>query len=223
MHIAMLIIFDWDGTLCDSTGTIVMAMCEAARRQNTPAPRESAVLDVIGLSLPKAIEQLFPGLSADERDALRLGYSGIYRELDSAPSALFRGAREVLESLNEAGHHLAVATGKSRRGLERVLQGLDAARYFHGSRCADESLSKPHPQMLLELLDELGYEPTESLMIGDSELDLEMAHAAGMDRVGISHGVHSAERLRRWSPLAILDNLPQLLSLPRLSAGDIAR
>ena len=214
----MLIIFDWDGTLCDSTGTIVAAMCEAARRQSAPVPADSAVLDVIGLSLTKAIEQLFPGLSPEEQGALRLGYSNLYRELDSNPAQLFPGAREILEDLRGAGHHLAVATGKSRQGLDRVLRGLDAGHYFHGSRCADESLSKPHPQMLQELLDEFGYHPADSLMIGDSELDLEMAHAAGMDRVGVSYGVHNAERLRRWSPLAVLDDLPQLLSLPRLSA-----
>ncbi len=213
----MLIIFDWDGTLCDSTGTIVKAMCEAARRQNAPMPPDSAVHDVIGLSLPKAIGRLFPNLSEEERDRVRLGYSDIYRELDKTPAKLFAGARELLQTLNDAGHQLAVATGKSRRGLDRVLHGLDAGHYFHGSRCADESQSKPHPQMLLELLEEFGYEPADSLMIGDSELDLEMAHAAGIDRVGVSHGVHSAERLQRWSPLAVLDTLPELLSLPRLS------
>ena len=218
----MLIIFDWDGTLCDSTGTIVKAMCEAARRQNAPVPADSAVLDIIGLSLPKAIPQLFPSLSAEEQDSLRLGYSSIYRELDRTPARLFTGAREILRELHDAGHHLAVATGKSRQGLDRVLRGLDADHYFHGSRCADESQSKPHPQMLHDLLDEFDYDPADSLMIGDSELDLEMAQAAGMDRVGVSHGVHSAERLQRWNPLAVIDSLPQLLSLPCLSAARIA-
>ena len=120
----MLIIFDWDGTLCDSTGTIVKAMCEAARRQNAPVPADSAVLDIIGLSLPKAIAQLFPSLSAEKRDSLRLGYSRIYRELDRTPARLFPGAREILQVLHDAGHHLAVATGKSRQGLERVCLGF---------------------------------------------------------------------------------------------------
>ena len=213
----MLIIFDWDGTLCDSTGTIVAAMCEAARRQSAPVPAESAVLDVIGLSLPRAMEQLFPRLSRDEQDAMRVSYSDVYREFDRNPAPLFPGARQVLENLLGAGHHLAVATGKSRQGLDRVMKGLDADHYFHGSRCSDESRSKPHPQMLQELLDEFGYDPADSLMIGDSELDLEMAHAAGIDRVGVSYGVHSAERLQRWSPLAVLDELPELMRLPRLS------
>jgi phosphoglycolate phosphatase len=219
----MLIIFDWDGTLCDSTGTIVAAMWEAARRGNVPLPADSAVLDVIGLSLPKSVEKLFPGLSIEERDGIRLRYSEIYRELDRSPAPLFPGARNMLENLRGAGHHLAVATGKSRQGLDRVLRGLDVEHYFHGSRCADESQSKPHPQMLRELLEEFDYEPAESLMIGDSEFDLEMARAAGIDRVGVSYGVHSAERLQRWSPLAVVDSLPELLSLPRLSMHGTAQ
>lgn len=213
----MLIIFDWDGTLCDSVGRIVEAMCEAARQQTAPVPTEAAVRDIIGLGLHEATARLFPGLPLEARDALRQAYSSVYRELDRDPPKLFAGAREVLDELRSVGHRLAIATGKSRRGLDRVLQGLDVGHLFHASRCADECHSKPHPQMLRELLAQLGFEQADSLMIGDSELDLEMAHAAGIDRIGVSYGVHAAERLQQWDPLAVLDTLPGLLSLPRLS------
>ena len=175
--------------------------------------------DIIGLGLHEATARLFPGLSLEARDALRQAYSRVYLELDRDPAKLFAGAREVLDDLRSAGHRLAIATGKSRRGLDRVLKGLDVGHLFHASRCADECRSKPHPQMLRELLVQLEFEQTDSLMIGDSELDLEMAHAAGIDRIGVSYGVHTAERLQQWEPLAVLDTLPGLLSMRRLSTA----
>jgi phosphoglycolate phosphatase len=215
----MLIIFDWDGTLCDSTGRIVAAMREAAITLSAPVPPEDAVRNVIGLGLPEAMEELFPTLPLAQRDEMRECYSSCYVELDREPAGLFPGAMEVLEELRSRGHLLAVATGKGRRGLDRVLTGLGMEAWFDATRCADETCSKPDPQMLYELLEELQVTADSSLMIGDSEYDLMMAGAAPMASVGVSYGVHSAQRLGRHAPLAVLDKLEELLQLPGLLPG----
>lgn len=213
----MLIIFDWDGTLCDSTGRIVAAMREAAGQLGAPIPEVNAVREVIGLGLPEAMEELFPMLDLPARDAMRAQYSASYVEIDREPAALFPGAMEVMHELRERGHQLAVATGKGRRGLDRVLDGHGLLDYFDATRCADETSSKPDPHMLLELLEELTTPAEESLMIGDSEFDLLMANAAAIAGVGVSYGVHSAERLQQHAPVAVVDRLGELLDLPGLS------
>ncbi len=209
----MLIIFDWDGTLCDSTGRIVDSMQQAARELGHPEPAVQAVRDVIGLGLPEAMEILFPVLDLPGRDAMREQYSHCYRVLDDTPAGLFPGALDVMDTLRERGHLLAVATGKGRRGLDRVLGGLGMSNYFDATRCADETTSKPDPHMLHELLAESGAAVADSVMIGDSEYDLAMASAAGMESVGVSYGVHDPERLMRHKPLAVIDELGELLDL----------
>lgn len=209
----MLLIFDWDGTLCDSTGRIVEAMRQAARQLGLTEPPAAAVRDVIGLGLPEAVQTLFPALEHGQRDRLREQYSHCYRELDDKPAGLFPGAREVMDSLRARGHQLAVATGKGRLGLDRVLAGLDMDSYFDATRCADETASKPDPRMLHELFAECGSGRATSLVIGDSEYDLAMAAAAGVDAVGVSYGVHAPERLMRHGPLAIIDDLAELVAL----------
>jgi len=209
----MLIIFDWDGTLCDSTGRIVAAMREAAGQLSAPIPEVNAVREVIGLGLPEAMEELFPMLDLPERDAMRARYSACYVEIDREPAELFPGAMEVMDTLRDQGHQLAVATGKGRRGLNRVLEGHGLLNYFDATRCADETSSKPNPHMLFELLEELGSAADESLMIGDSEFDLMMANAAAIAGVGVSYGVHSAERLQQHEPVAVIDDLGELLHL----------
>ncbi len=212
----MLIIFDWDGTLCDSTGRIVAAMREAAQQLAAPVPEVDAVRDVIGLGLPEAMEQLFPTLSLPDQDAMREQYYTCYVEVDREPAGLFPGAMEVMEELRDRGHQLAVATGKGRRGLDRVLGGLGMGEYFDATRCADETSSKPDPHMLFELLAEFETSAEESLMIGDSEFDLMMARAASVPGVGVSYGVHSTERLQRHRPITVVDLLSELLELPVL-------
>jgi phosphoglycolate phosphatase len=209
----MLIVFDWDGTLCDSTGRIVEAMQQAARGLGNQQPAADAVRDVIGLGLPEAMAKLFPELSRGDRDAMREHYSHCYRTLDDKPAGLFPGAMAVMDRLRARGHLLAVATGKGRRGLDRVLEGLAMGEYFDATRCADETSSKPNPRMLHELLAECRVEVSDCLMIGDSVYDLAMAAAAGMDSVGVSYGVHAPQRLMQHDPLAVIDELPQLLDL----------
>lgn len=132
------------------------------------------------------------------------------------PCDLFFGVDELLDDLKVSGHQLAVATGKSRGGLNRVLSSLEMPAFFDASRCADETCSKPDPQMIMELLDELGVEPGHAVVIGDTEYDLEMAARAGVNSVGVSYGMHSGEMLHKHKPLAVIDEileLPQVLDL----------
>lgn len=209
----MLLIFDWDGTLCDSTGRIAAAMRQAADELDLAVPTEQAVREVIGLGLPEAMQILFPSEPLDRREAMRAHYSTTYTRLDAVPAGLFPGVQGVLDQLLQEGHRLAVATGKGRRGLDRVLRGLQMESYFEATRCADETASKPDPLMLFELLQELGVEACDALVIGDSEFDLRMASAAGVDSAGVSYGVHSAERLRDCGPRWVLDDLRELPGL----------
>ncbi len=135
---------------------------------------------------------------------------------------MFAGALETLHALRDRGFELAVATGKSRRGLNRILATLELHDFFDASRCADETRSKPHPLMLQELMQERGVSAEGVVMVGDTEYDLEMASNAGVASVGVSFGVHSPERLQAHGPVAIVDELPQLLDLPELSGNNIS-
>lgn len=209
----MLVIFDWDGTLCDSTGRIVEAMQQAAGDESADIPSVDAVRDVIGLGLPEAMATLFPALSSSRRSQVELHYRACYLALDQTPSPLYPGARETLNELREAGCLLAVATGKGRAGLDRLLAGHDLADFFDATRCADETRSKPDPLMVHELLEHLQRGPEDSVVVGDSEYDLMMARAAGVRSVGVSFGVHSAERLERHGPVAVIDELTELSSI----------
>ena len=205
-----LVIFDWDGTLMDSVGRIVSSMQRTAAQLHLKQPSEIAVRDIIGISLEPAIEKLFGRLSSADMAAFIKVYRQQYVHDDMTPSPLFPGAREMLEDLRARGYTLAVATGKARHGLERVWQEADIRHLFHASRCADETASKPNPLMLTELLDETGYDVAHAIMIGDSTHDMQMAQNAGMARIAVRFGAHSAEQLAPHQPLAILDELTAL-------------
>lgn len=212
-----MIIFDWDGTLCDSVSHIVTALQRAAEDCGVEVPSAQRASEIIGLGLVEAMAQLFPDESPRGREALVEAYRHRYTANESDPPMLFPGAMATLDTLRERGFHLAVATGKSRRGLDRVLATLGLTGFFDATRCADETRSKPHPLMLQELMAELAMGPAGVVMVGDTEFDLEMAVNAGVDRVGVSFGVHAPERLQRHQPLAVVDTLPQLLDLPALA------
>jgi phosphoglycolate phosphatase len=214
-----MIIFDWDGTLCDSERQIVCAVQEAARERGLPVPSDAAAADIIGLGLPQAMAVLFPQLSVVERAAVESGYSARYVASESEPPQLFPGAVETLEELKARGFELAVATGKSRRGLNRILGLLGLGDFFHATRCADETRSKPDPLMIEELIAERQASTEGVFMVGDTEYDLAMASSAGVASIGVSFGVHSPERLAAHRPVAIVDALPQLLDLPQLAAA----
>lgn len=208
----MLFVFDWDGTLIDSTGHIIGAMQAAAKELQLAVLSDAAVQNIIGLGLPEAILALYPELDDAARHELKLGYSNHYIALNEKPPELFTGVADTLDRLKGEGHLLAVATGKNRRGLQRVLGQLDMLDFFHATRCADETRSKPHPQMLHELLVELATPAELAVMIGDTEYDLAMAQAAGVACIGVDYGAHHADRLLQYAPDMILSSFSDLLS-----------
>lgn len=205
-----LLVFDWDGTLMDSEARIVACLQGAITDLELPARDVAALRNIIGLGLAEAIETLFPGSDASTRQAVVERYRHHFLVADPTPSALFEGAAEVLHGLAAQGYLLAVATGKGRRGLDKVLEETGLAPLFHATRCADETFSKPHPQMLLELMEHLGADPQATLMIGDTEYDMEMARNARTHALAVSYGVHHPERLLRHQPLGCLERIGDL-------------
>ena len=204
-----LLVFDWDGTLMDSAGAIAFSIQAASRDVGLPAPSNSEARHIIGLGLNEAIAALFPELPRADYAALVERYRHYYLARDTE-IPLFAGAAETIAALHGAGFLLAVATGKGRRGLDHVFEQTGLGPYFHTSRCADECFSKPHPCMLLEIMDELGVPQAKTLMIGDTSHDLQMASNAGVSSVGVSYGAHPREGLLALSPLVCADNFGEL-------------
>jgi len=205
-------IFDWDGTISDSADKIVKCMQEGARDLGLPVPAALEARNIIGLGLPEAVRTLFPDLDDDTLQRYARAYSTHFVEKDQTPSPLFPGALDTLENLKTAGYRLAVATGKSRRGLERVLGNLALSDFFHASRCADETASKPHPLMIEELLNEMRVDKRDAVMVGDTEWDMVMADRAGIRKIAVSFGAHSKERLQSFSPDLCVDKFEDILS-----------
>ncbi|MFQ3208894.1 MAG: phosphoglycolate phosphatase [Colwellia sp.] len=205
-----LVVFDWDGTLMDSIARIVSSMQAAAHHCQLTIPTESSVKDTIGLSLSKVLDILFPGASQRDITALLEQYKFQYVEGNRTPAPLFEHALLLLKALTDNDKLLAVATGKGREGLQRVFSTSQTEHFFHASRCADEAKSKPDPEMLLSLLAELSIAPEQAVMIGDTSYDMQMAQAAGIDRIGITLGVHGREILNKFQPIAIVDSLAEL-------------
>ena len=204
-----LIVFDWDGTILDSAAAIVRAIQAASVDLDLPAPSDAQARHVIGLGLVDALQRAVPELPAARYPEMVARYRAHYLGGDHALS-LFEGMRELLTGLQARGHCLAVATGKSRLGLERALDHSGVRHRFTASRCADECHSKPHPQMLLELMDELVFAPEETLMIGDTTHDLLMAREAGVAALGVTYGAHTHGDLLAAGPLACLHSVPEL-------------
>jgi phosphoglycolate phosphatase len=206
-----LIVFDWDGTLADSTTLIAQALQRACIDVGQPPPDDVAARFVIGLGLADALRTVAPALPVERYGELSARYREHYiaREPDIP---LFDGARELLAELDAAGYWLAVATGKSRRGLDRTLAANGLAGAFHATRCADEGFPKPHPDMLLHLMERLGVAPAQTLMIGDTTHDLELARNAGTSGVAVSYGAHALEGLVGLSPLAAVSSVAELRS-----------
>ncbi len=206
----MLLIFDWDGTLIDSTAKIVRCMQCAAEQVGVDVLEADAICQIIGLGLPEAIAELYPDLDARQREAVREQYVHFFISVDQTPSPFFSGVEEALHQLRDQGYTMAVATGKSRRGLDRVLDQLDMQDFFHATRCADETRSKPHPQMLEELLAVFARQAGEALMVGDTHFDMAMAQAISMPRVAVSYGAHRLEQLLPHTPLVCLSRFDEL-------------
>lgn len=204
-----LLVFDWDGTLMDSTVGIARAIQEAARDMGLPVPDRDQASHVIGLGLHDALRSAVPSLQAEDYGRFVEHYRKHFFTAEEQ-MALFEGARDMLDALRGRGHQLAVATGKSRRGLDRALDAMDLRPLFDATRCADESRPKPDPAMLHELMAELDHPPGRLLMIGDTSHDLGMAKAAGVDAVAVCYGAHRPESLREWSPAACVESIEEL-------------
>ena len=205
-----LLVFDWDGTLVDSEACIIDAMQLASAEAKLPKCNDAQIRDVIGLSLEGAIEALFPEAETSVRGSVADRYREHYFSTSTSAVPVFEGVVEILEKLNQENYFLAVATGKSRTGLDRSLNETGLNKYFHTTRCADEAVSKPAPQMLIEIIDFFGLEAVDTLMIGDSEYDLQMANNAGAESIAVSYGVHNAERLQQCEPLGIIHKITEL-------------
>jgi phosphoglycolate phosphatase len=204
-----LLVFDWDGTLMDSAAAITASLRDACADLEFPVPSEERARYVIGLGLTDALKYLLPELPVVAYPALLERYRYHFQRQDR-DTTLFAGASETLQTLHDAGFLLAVATGKSRRGLDRALQATGLNGIFHATRCADEGISKPHPGMLLWLFDELNITRERAVMIGDTSHDMEMAVAAGVARLGVAYGAHPRENLLKHDPVACLDSFPEL-------------
>lgn len=209
----MLFIFDWDGTLSDSKAKITKAMQLAALDMNWVPLEDHYIHNIIGLGLPEAIQRLYPDVALVDRQALRDAYARHFLLLDEArPSDFFPGVIDTLERLRADGHTLTIATGKSRKGLDRILGVLGVGDFFHATRCADETASKPDPLMLKELLQEFDVHASDAVMIGDTEYDMEMARRIDMPRIAVSYGAHHVDRLHMYGPELCLDQFEQLLA-----------
>jgi len=204
-----LIVFDWDGTLMDSAGAIVACIQAACRDLGLTVPEERRAAHVIGLGLADALAYAVPGLPPSEYAKVAERYRHHYL-LRDPHIPLFPGTREMLVELNGRGHLLAVATGKSSRGLERALRATGVSDLFASTRCADQCASKPAPDMLQELILELGTEAERTLMVGDTVHDLQMAANAGVQALAVGHGAHRRDDLLALRPVACVDNTAEL-------------
>ena len=212
-----LIVFDWDGTLIDSAAAIVDCIQSACRDLGLRVPDEERAAHVIGLGLADALSYAVPGLPESEygRVAERYRYHFLLRD---PQIPLFDGTQEMLAELHARGHLLAIATGKSSKGLNRALETTGVGRFFASSRCADQCASKPAPDMLHELIGELAVPAASTLMIGDTVHDLQMAANAGVAAVAVTHGAHPRDKLAALDPVACVDSTDELLQWLRENA-----
>lgn len=205
-----LLIFDWDGTLMDSEATIVTCMQQAIEQENMETRSHDEIRNIIGLGLEEAIQSLFPEADEFMINTLVNSYRSYFFSNDAPQSQLFSGVEETIAALDEAGFLLAIATGKSRRGLDKELSASGLDEYFHITRTAEETCSKPNPMMLDEITIDYGVEVENSLMIGDSEYDLQMANNFSMDSLAVTCGVHERERLLEQNPVGMINSVTEI-------------
>lgn len=204
-----LIVFDWDGTVMDSAAAIVESIQAASRDLGFPEPPDERARHVIGLGLGDALRHAVPELPSHRYEEMVDRYRHHYLSRDQE-LRLFSGMTELLNGLSDRGLLLAVATGKSQLGLSRALKVSGLERFFAATRCADQCMSKPHPQMLLELMEEFGLSAGDLLMIGDTSHDLNMAANAKVDGLGVAYGAHSRDALLACSPRDVVDSVEEL-------------
>ena len=206
-----VLIFDWDGTLVDSIMRIVEAMHMAADACGVSRCSDDAIRAIIGLAMPQAYDVLYPDADdAELKQRFIRSYSDHYIVLEEVPSEFYPGVMDALDHYRSAGYQLAVATGKSRRGLHRVLSGHKMVDYFDITRCADETRSKPDPLMLHEILKHCAAVPEQAIMVGDSPFDLRMANNANMPSIAVSYGAQPLSVLQQESPVLAIDHFAEL-------------
>ncbi|MGE4125988.1 MAG: HAD-IA family hydrolase [Pusillimonas sp.] len=203
------VIFDWDGTLMDSTGTIVTSIQMACADLGLPVPDRQRASWVIGLSLESALYHVAPDLQADDLEHFVARYKHHFFQRDQE-MPLFDGVPPLLHVLREQRVKLAVATGKGRVGLDRVLATSQLGGYFDMTRCADESHGKPHPGMLHDIMGQLGLDPESVLMVGDTTHDVQMAHNAGVDSIAVSYGAHDVPTLQESNPTVLVHSVAEM-------------
>lgn len=204
-----LIVFDWDGTLMDSTAAIVKSIQAAADALKLPVPDRETAAHVIGLGLYEAMEAVMPGADPTIYPQMADHYQRFYLQF-SQEITLFDGVIEMLEDLASQDYQLGVATGKSRRGLDQVLQKTGTGHFFQATRTADQTHSKPHPAMLQEIIQELGGDMQRAVMIGDTTHDLLMAANAGAAGIAVQYGAHPLDELKRMNPLYTAESVISL-------------
>jgi phosphoglycolate phosphatase len=207
-----VLIFDWDGTLMDSIDKIVACVQQAAKYNDLIIPSAQSVRNVIGLSLDKAMSTLYPTLSKAIQKKMIAAYRDHYSHLNKQKTDFYPGVLEWLKALKSQGYKLAIATGKGRGGLDKLIEQYALQDLFSATICSTEANSKPHPLMLNKLLQLMEVNPQQALMIGDSSYDLEMANNANVACIGVSYGVHDRNTLAQYKPIAIVDDLPSQLT-----------
>lgn len=218
------VIFDWDGTVMDSTRSIVAAIQSACTDLGLPVPDDRQAAWVIGLSLESALYHCVPDLTAQQMPQFLDRYRHHFLQMDGTIT-LFDGIVDVLDLVRRRDGLLAVATGKSRVGLDRVLDRVRLRHMFHATRCADETASKPDPAMLYEIFSELDLEPDQVLMVGDTTHDIEMATRAGADSMAVTYGAHDIPTLEQSRPTVMVSSVTEMHAwlAPRLSGGVVRR
>jgi phosphoglycolate phosphatase len=173
----------------------------------------AAYRDIIGLGIVEALKRLYPGLDKEQTMLMREAYSTHFMATSASNQHIFPGMTDILQGLHATDRRCAVATGKSRRGLDLALQSSQLSPWFHITRCADETRSKPDPRMLIEILEHFELEPADAVMIGDTSYDLQMAQNIGMPSIGVRWGAHSEDVLAQFKPIAIVSNSNELRDL----------
>jgi phosphoglycolate phosphatase len=204
-----LIVFDWDGTLADSTALIVRALQQSCRDMQLPIPSDTLARYVIGLGLRDTLTTVAPTLTEARYPDMVAAFKKNFLEGED-DIVLFDGVTDMLTRLNDAGALLGIATGKSRPGLDRALNKLGIKHQFVASRCADEGRPKPHPEMLLHVVNTCGADLDRTLMVGDTTHDMQLAANAGVRALAVSYGAHDAEPLFATNPIAVVGTIPEL-------------
>jgi phosphoglycolate phosphatase len=205
-----LIIFDWDGTIIDSQAHIIKSMRNAFVDEGLHVPEDEQIRHIIGLSLEAAIQTLISGIEALQVQRVAENYRRHFFADATGSSELFNGVAEIIRDLHASGYYLAVATGKGRHGLDLALHKTGLQPYFHITRCADETRSKPDPLMLDEILTDLDLDARQAIMVGDTSYDMDMAGSINMDCIAVTYGMHDRQHLKNSQPTHFIDSITQL-------------